>query len=68
MWETSAYEGTYRAYAYGRKELANGAYSSATGMNNKSYESPPATRERTLSPPSPNGNYDGPSPCLAPHE
>ena len=65
--ETSAYKGTYCTYEYGGKEPANSAYSSVTETKNGSNESP-ATRERTRSPPSPNGDYDGPSPCVAPHE
>ena len=62
-YETSAYEGTYCAYAYGGKEPVKSAYLNATGTR---YQ--PSARGRTRSPPSPNGDYDDPSPCVALHE
>ena len=64
---TSAYEGTYCAYAYSGKKLAKSAYSNATGMRYEPSASP-AMRKRTQSPSSPNGDYDDPSPYIALHE
>ena len=64
----SAYKGTYCVYAYDGKEPAKSAYSNVTGMGNEPSASPSATRGRTQSPPSPNGDYDNTSPCIAFHE
>ena len=58
---TSAYCGTYCDVR--RMENEN-AYPSAKETNGTS-ENPPATRRRTRSPPSPNDDYGGPSPCAA---
>ena len=56
---TSTYCGTY--YDVRRAESEN-AYPNANETKGTN-KNPPATRRRTRSPRSPNGNYDNPSPC-----